>query len=220
MRVEEQEGQTSVPWSRSAAIKASASAGRYSLIPRRPTGTPCGGAGEPRPPVESTVPRGPRQRARWSGRTANHNSFGGNWLTTTGRARHRGGADRAGRVCGLTVSDRPGTLPPRSGPLSGPPLMTELGGSQITTLLETLPGIAQVLRSPVADAVVNLIRAGARLREFQLKDAEELVNFAIRRGLLGQSEGERVLAEAQAATERRQEKAAERAAGRAAKTPA
>jgi len=97
--------------------------------------------------------------------------------------------------------------------------MTELGGSQITTLLETLPGIAQVLRSPVADAVVNLIRAGARLREFQLKDAEELVNFAIRRGLLGQSEGERVLAEAQAATERRQEKAAERAAGRAAKTP-
>jgi outer membrane biosynthesis protein TonB len=98
--------------------------------------------------------------------------------------------------------------------------MTELGGSQITTLLETLPGIAQVLRSPVADAVVNLIRAGARLREFQLKDAEELVNFAIRRGLLGQSEGERVLAEAQAATERRQVKAAERAAGRAAKTPA
>ncbi len=98
--------------------------------------------------------------------------------------------------------------------------MTELGGSQITTLLETLPGIAQVLRSPVADAVVNLIRAGARLREFQVKDAEELVNFAVRRGLLGQSEGERVLEEARAATERRQEKAAERAAGRAAKAPA
>lgn len=98
--------------------------------------------------------------------------------------------------------------------------MTELGGSQITTLLETLPGIAQVLRSPVADAVVNLIRAGARLREFQLKDAEELVNFAVRRSLLGQAEGERVLEEARAATERRQEKAAERAAGRAAKAPA
>ena len=98
--------------------------------------------------------------------------------------------------------------------------MTELGGSQITTLLETLPGIAQVLRSPVADAVVNLIRAGARLREFQVKDAEELVNFAVRRGLLGQSEGERGLEEARAATERRQEKAAERAAGRAAKAPA
>lgn len=98
--------------------------------------------------------------------------------------------------------------------------MTELGGSQITTLLETLPGIAQVLRSPVADAVVNLIRAGARLREFQVKDAEELVNFAVRRGLLGQTEGERVLEEARAATERRQEKAAERAAGRAAKAPA
>jgi cell division septation protein DedD len=98
--------------------------------------------------------------------------------------------------------------------------MTELGGSQITTLLETLPGIAQVLRSPVADAVVNLIRAGARLREFQVKDAEELVNFAVRRGLLGPTEGERVLEEARAATERRQEKAAERAAGRAAKAPA
>ncbi len=98
--------------------------------------------------------------------------------------------------------------------------MTELGGSQITTLLETLPGIAQVLRSPVADAVVNLIRAGARLREFELKDAEELVNFAVRRGLLGQTEGERVLGEARAATERRQEKAAERAAGRAARAPA
>jgi hypothetical protein len=98
--------------------------------------------------------------------------------------------------------------------------MTELGGSQITTLLETLPGIAQVLRSPVADAVVNLIRAGARLREFQVKDAEELVNFAVRRGLLGQTEGERVLEEARSAAERRQEKAAERAAGRAAKAPA
>ena len=46
--------------------------------------------------------------------------------------------------------------------------MTELGGSQITSLLETLPGIAQVLRSPVADAIVNLIRAGARLQEFQV----------------------------------------------------
>ncbi len=95
--------------------------------------------------------------------------------------------------------------------------MTELGGSQITTLLETLPGIAQVLRSPVADAIVNLIRAGARLREFQVKDAEELVNFGVRRGLLGQTEGERIIAEARAAAERRQEKAAERAAGRAAR---
>jgi hypothetical protein len=98
--------------------------------------------------------------------------------------------------------------------------MTELGGSQITTLLETLPGIAQVLRSPVADAIVNMIRAGARTGEFQLKDAEELINYAVRRGLLGQTEGERVLEEARAAAERRQEKAAERAAGRAAKAPA
>ena len=33
--------------------------------------------------------------------------------------------------------------------------MTELGGTQISSLMEVLPGIAQVLRSPVADAIVN-----------------------------------------------------------------
>ena len=97
--------------------------------------------------------------------------------------------------------------------------MTELGGSQITSLLEALPGIAQVLRSPVADAMVNMIRAGARLREFQVKDAEELVNYAVRRGLLGQTEGDQVLAEARAAAERRLEKAAERAAKHGTKVP-
>lgn len=97
--------------------------------------------------------------------------------------------------------------------------MNELGGSQITTLLETLPGIAKVLRNPVADAIVNLIRSGARLREFDVKDAEELLGFGLRRGLLGQTEADQVLAEARAASERRQEKAAERAAGRAAKAP-
>jgi hypothetical protein len=52
---------------------------------------------------------------------------------------------------------------------------TELGGSQITTLMETLPGIANVLRSPVADAIINLIRASVRLRDFQYSDADEMV---------------------------------------------
>ncbi|HEV8263347.1 MAG TPA: hypothetical protein VGQ06_00240 [Gemmatimonadales bacterium] len=73
----------------------------------------------------------------------------------------------------------------------------ELGGSQISSLLETLPGIASVLRSPVADALIRAIRAAAGLSEFALEDAEELVRYAVRRGLIGADEGDRVLAEAQ-----------------------
>lgn len=78
-------------------------------------------------------------------------------------------------------------------------------------MMETLPGIANVLRSPVADAIINMIRAGVRLREFQYSDADELVKYAIRRNLLGNDEGERVLAEAKAAEQKRIDKAAERA---------
>jgi urease accessory protein UreF len=89
-------------------------------------------------------------------------------------------------------------------------VVSELGGSQISTLLETLPGIANVLRSPVADALGNVIRAGARLAEFSVQDAEELVRYATRRGLLGQEEGDRLLAEVHAAEQRRIDKAAER----------
>jgi urease accessory protein UreF len=89
-------------------------------------------------------------------------------------------------------------------------VVSELGGSQISTLLETLPGIANVLRSPVADALGNVIRAGARLAEFQVQDAEELLRYATRRGLLGQDEGDRLLAEVHAAEQRRADKAAER----------
>ena len=90
-------------------------------------------------------------------------------------------------------------------------MATELGGSQITTLMETLPGIANVLRSPVADAIINLIRSSVRLRDFQYADADEMVKYAIRRNLLGNDEGERVLAEAKAAEQKRADKAAERA---------
>ena len=89
-------------------------------------------------------------------------------------------------------------------------MVSELGGSQISTLLETLPGIANVLRSPVADALGNVIRAGARLGEFHVQDAEELVRYATRRGLLGQEEGDRLLAEVHAAEQRRADKAADR----------
>jgi urease accessory protein UreF len=89
-------------------------------------------------------------------------------------------------------------------------VVSELGGSQISTLLETLPGIANVLRSPVADALSSVIRAAARVGEFQVADAEELVRYATRRGLLGNDEGDRILAEVHAAQQKRLDKAADR----------
>jgi hypothetical protein len=99
-------------------------------------------------------------------------------------------------------------------------VVSELGGSQISTLLETLPGIANVLRSPVADALGNVIRAGARLAEFHAQDADELVRYATRRGLLGQDEGDRLLAEVHAAEQRRADKAADRERAQKAKARA
>ena len=99
-------------------------------------------------------------------------------------------------------------------------MVSELGGSQISTLLETLPGIANVLRSPVADALGNVIRAGARLAEFHVADAEELIRYATRRGLLGQEEGDRLLAEVYAAQQRRLDKAADRERAQKAKARA
>jgi polyhydroxyalkanoate synthesis regulator phasin len=73
----------------------------------------------------------------------------------------------------------------------------ELGGSQISSLLEALPGIASVLRSPVADALIKAMRAAADLAELTPEDAEELVRYAVRRGLIGPDEGDRVLTEVQ-----------------------
>ena len=89
-------------------------------------------------------------------------------------------------------------------------MATELGGTQISSLMEVLPGIAQVLRSPVADAIVNLIRAACRVREFDLADADEMLKFAVRRNLMAQEESERVLAEARAIVQRRADRALER----------
>jgi hypothetical protein len=77
--------------------------------------------------------------------------------------------------------------------------------------MEVLPGIAQVLRSPVADAIVNLIRSSLRQREFDLADAEEMLKYAVRRNLMSQDESDRVLAEARQVVQRRAERAAERA---------
>jgi len=84
-------------------------------------------------------------------------------------------------------------MPPLDGTFRRNPLVSELGGAQMSTLLESLPGIANVLRSPVADALVNLIRAGAGIGDFSVEDAEEMVRYATRRGLLDPEEGERVL---------------------------
>jgi hypothetical protein len=75
----------------------------------------------------------------------------------------------------------------------------ELGGSQISALLESVPGIVNVLRNPVADALVGMIRAGAGVEEFSHEYANELVQYAVRRGLIQSGEGERVLADVQAA---------------------
>ena len=72
-------------------------------------------------------------------------------------------------------------------------MAAQLGGHQISALLESLPGIASVLRSPVADAIVSMIRAGAGLGDFHESDAIELVQYAVRRGLLGSEEGEELL---------------------------
>jgi hypothetical protein len=99
-------------------------------------------------------------------------------------------------------------------------VVSELGGSQISTLLETLPGIANVLRSPVADALGSVIRAAARVGEFNVADAEELVRYATRRGLLGNDEGDRLLAEVHAAQQKRLEKAADRERAQRAKARA
>jgi septum formation inhibitor MinC len=99
-------------------------------------------------------------------------------------------------------------------------VVSELGGSQISTLLETLPGIANVLRSPVADALSSVLRAAARVGEFNIADAEELVRYATRRGLLGMEEGDRLLGEIHEAQQKRLDKAADRERAQKAKARA
>lgn len=81
--------------------------------------------------------------------------------------------------------------------------MTELAAPQISSLMEALPGIAAVLRSPVASAMASLVRAGAGLEEFSLNDAEELLRFGVRRNLLTQEEVDRLLDEAREVVARR-----------------
>src|SRR5256886_1434817 len=74
-------------------------------------------------------------------------------------------------------------------------MSAELGGAQISSLLEALPRIASGLRSPVADALVKAIRAAAGGGEVTFDDAEELGRYAVRRGPIGPQEGDRGLAD-------------------------
>jgi hypothetical protein len=80
-------------------------------------------------------------------------------------------------------------------------VVTDLAGTQLSSLLEALPGIAKVLRSPVADAFIGLIRAASGQAPFRMADAEEVMRYAVRRSLLTQEESDRVLADAVAALE-------------------
>jgi hypothetical protein len=82
-------------------------------------------------------------------------------------------------------------------------MTVEMGGTQISAILDTVPGIASVLRSPVADALVNMIRAGAGLGEFRVEDTRELIQYAVRRGLIGSEEGERLTADLEEAARHR-----------------
>jgi hypothetical protein len=79
---------------------------------------------------------------------------------------------------------------------------TELSSGAITNILEAVPGIATVLRSPVADAIVNLSRAAAGLIPFDKKDAHELIKYAVRRGLIRSDEGDRVTQDVDTAPKR------------------
>ena len=78
-------------------------------------------------------------------------------------------------------------------------MATELSSGAISSILEAVPGIATVLRSPIADAIVNLSRAAAGIIPFDAKDAHELVRYAVRRGLIRSDEGDRVTAEIEVA---------------------
>ena len=95
-------------------------------------------------------------------------------------------------------------------------MAADLGGSQMSALLESVPGIRNVLRSPVADAMVNMIRAGADLRPFAFAEADELVQYSVRRGLISAIEGEQVLADVRGAESeaRRRARAEKKAVGK------
>jgi hypothetical protein len=95
---------------------------------------------------------------------------------------------------------------------------TELSSTTITNILEAVPGIKTVLRSPAADAMVNLTRVAAGIGSFDLKDARELMRFAFRRGLINNEEHDQVLADVEGASRARHDRLAARKAVRDGKT--
>jgi len=99
---------------------------------------------------------------------------------------------------------------------------TELSSGAISSILEAVPGIATVLRSPIADAIVNLSRAASGLIPFDPRDAHEMLRYAVRRGLIRSDEGDRVAAEIESAAKvlRSAARAAARAPGAAKKKAA
>jgi hypothetical protein len=62
--------------------------------------------------------------------------------------------------------------------------------------------------------MVNLSRAAAGLAPFRPDDALELIRYAVRRGLIGSDEGDRVTAEISGAAQAKAAKAATRKAAR------
>ena len=93
-------------------------------------------------------------------------------------------------------------------------MATELSSTTITNILEAVPGIKTVLRSPAADAMVNLTRVAAGIGNFDLKDARELMRFAFRRGLINNEEHDQVLADVEGASRARHDRLAARKAVR------
>lgn len=93
--------------------------------------------------------------------------------------------------------------------------MAQLGGPQVSALLETVPGIASVLRSPTADSLVRMIRAGAGNGDFRVEDAVELISYAVRRGLIGSDEGERLTNEVTSSPSSRRGRASAKPAAKA-----
>ena len=120
-------------------------------------------------------------------------------------------------VVGTTILDAPEGGIYLAATFTTPFMPAELGGSQISSLLEALPGIASVLRSPVADALIKAMRGAAGIADFAPEDAEELVRYAVRRGLIGPDEGDRVLSEVQEGLRKKKPVAVKKAPAKKAK---
>ena len=93
-------------------------------------------------------------------------------------------------------------------------MATELTSTTITNILEAVPGIKTVLRSPAADAMVRLTRAAASVGPFEIKDARELMRFAFRRGLINNEEHDKVLSDVEGAVQARTDRLAARQTAR------